>query len=63
MSFYLSTLNQSLGFQENKESVLEIAIATFDEDLPVRVDVNIYTAYKANWCYISNEVDEYVEGR
>ena len=50
----------SLGFKESRDSGLEIAIFTFEEDIPVKIDANIYTGYKTNWCDIPNEIDEYV---
>jgi hypothetical protein len=42
----------SLGFRVKGASLqeIELAIATFDCDIPVTVDAQIYTHYKANWC-------------
>jgi hypothetical protein len=55
----------SLGFKENNNpsTKLEVAIATFDEDIPVKIDANIYTAYKANWCEPEGEILTFKEGR
>lgn len=42
---------------------MEIAIATFDEPIPVTVDAQIYTAYKAPWCELQQGVATFDEDR
>lgn len=55
----------SLGFrikgvaQEN----IELAIAAFDDDIPVQIDAQIYTVYKANWCELAPNLPAFNEGR
>ncbi|MDO6707579.1 GFA family protein [Photobacterium sp. 1_MG-2023] len=55
----------SLGFRgkEAPLEAIELAIATFDEDIPVTIDAQIYTAYKANWCELNRELPAFAEGR
>ena len=62
---FCSNCGSSIGFRvmgapfEN----IELAIATFDEDLPVIVGAQIYTEYKANWVSLMNNVKCYLRGR
>lgn len=42
---------------------LEIAIALFDEPVPVKPDAHIYTRYQANWTQIADGLPQYPEGR
>jgi len=55
----------SLGFRVKgapfKE--IELAIATFDCDIPVRIDAQIYTNSKANWCALQADILTFEEGR
>ena len=55
----------SLGFRESGAGIeqIELAIATFDDALPVSVDAQIYTRYKANWCDLHEDVPAFSEGR
>ncbi|GAA0340766.1 GFA family protein [Bowmanella denitrificans] len=55
----------SIGFRVKGEPVgnIELAIATFDTDIPVTIDAQIYTGYKANWCELQPELPTYFEGR
>lgn len=55
----------SLGFRESGTGIeqIELAIATFDDALPVSVDAQIYTRYKANWCDLLENVPAFSEGR
>ncbi|WP_102796457.1 GFA family protein [Bowmanella denitrificans] len=55
----------SIGFRVKGEPVgnIELAIATFDTDIPVTIDAQIYTGYKANWCELQPELPAYFEGR
>jgi hypothetical protein len=55
----------SLGFRIKGATIedVELAIATFDEDIPVKINAQIYTKYKANWCHLQSDVAIFVEGR
>ena len=62
---FCSACGSSLGFRESgvPASELEVAIATFDEDIPVTIDAHIYSGYKANWCSLGNDLPQFKEGR
>ena len=55
----------SLGFRVKgapfKE--IELAIATFDCDIPVEIDAQIYTDNKANWCQLQMDLPAFLAGR
>ncbi|WP_087024230.1 GFA family protein [Thaumasiovibrio subtropicus] len=55
----------SIGFRCKGQPLeeMELAIATFDEPIPVTIDANIYTQYKANWHEILEDVPQHPEGR
>ena len=55
----------SLGFRTKGQArdALEVAIATFDETIPVKIDAHIYTDYKACWHEISDLLTQHKEGR
>jgi len=42
---------------------IELAISTFDVDIPVKIDAQIYTNYKANWCELQPDLPTHSEGR
>ena len=42
---------------------IELAVATFDADLPIMVNAQIYTRYKANWCELQSSLPAFNEGR
>lgn len=62
---FCSNCGSSLGFRVKGEPLanIELAISTFDVDIPVRVDAQIYTGYKANWCDLQPDLPAYDEGR
>lgn len=62
---FCSTCGSSLGFRAKGEPFerIELAISTFDVDIPVKVDAQIYTGFKANWCELQSELPAYIEGR
>ncbi len=62
---FCSDCGSSLGFRVKGEPLegIEIAIATFDGDIPVKVDAQIFTGYKANWCDLHSTLPVFVEGR
>ena len=55
----------SLGFrgQAMPRQQMEIAIACFDEDIPVKPDANIFLNYKANWYPVTDDLPQFNEGR
>lgn len=55
----------SLGFLSKgaPSKDIELAIATFDVDIPVEIDANIYTNYKANWVELQDNLTQFDEGR
>ncbi len=55
----------SLGFRVKgvPSTEMELAIATFDEDIPVEIDAHIYTNYKTNWCRLQDDLPKFSEGR
>ena len=55
----------SLGFQEKDAplSEIEVAISTFDEEIPVVTDAHIFTNYKAHWCKLNDDLPRFGEGR
>ncbi len=69
---FCANCGSSLGFRvggtpvadsQDSHDSIELAIATFNEDIPVQVTGQIYTAYKANWCTLSADIKVYSEGR
>lgn len=55
----------SLGFRVKDASLeqIELAIALFDDYIPVVVDAQIYTDFKANWCELQDDFPTFGEGR
>ena len=55
----------SIGFRGRGVAMqdMELAVALFDEDLPIVVDAHIYTRYKANWCALDRGIPAFSEGR
>jgi len=55
----------SLGFRAKNTPFeqIELAIATFDHDIPVTIDAQIYTANKANWYALQENLSVFKEGR
>jgi len=47
-----------LGFRVKGAPIekMELAISTFNEDIPVKIDAHIYTDYKANWCELQSDI-------
>jgi len=54
-----------LGFRSKDRRLedMEIAIATFHQDIPVQIDAHIFTKYKANWCVIDEKLPAFLESR
>ncbi len=55
----------SIGFREEGAAFeeMELAIACFDEAIPVNIDAQIYTRYKNNWCELQGNLPAFPEGR
>lgn len=62
---FCKNCGSSLGFRCKGTTLeeIELAIATFDEDIPVKIDAQIYTDNKANWCELYQDVAQYKAGR
>ncbi|WP_317200542.1 GFA family protein [uncultured Psychrobacter sp.] len=62
---FCSQCGSSLGFRVKGASLeqIELAIALFDDDIPVTIDAQIYTDYKANWCKLDEGLAIFGEGR
>ena len=62
---FCSQCGSSLGFRvkNTKLEDIELAISTFDDELPITVDAQIYTNYKANWCRLEKDLAIFGEGR
>lgn len=62
---FCSECGSSLGFRVKGSTLdeTELAISTFDDDIPVKIDAQIYTAYKANWCHLDPKLPAFTEGR
>lgn len=52
----------SIGFTA-AQGDFEVAVACFDEDIPVTIDANVYTDYGACWFEPIGNVPAYAEGR
>jgi len=62
---FCSNCGSSIGFRTRGEALekVELAISTFDVDIPVNIDTQIYTRYKANWCELLPTLPAHKEGR
>ncbi|MEC4089604.1 GFA family protein [Pseudoalteromonas rubra] len=62
---FCHTCGSSLGFRSKGVSPedIEIAISTFDTDIPVKVDAQIFTSSKANWCSLQADIPTFKNAR
>lgn len=62
---FCSKCGASLGFRVKGVPFkdIELAIATFDCDIPVTIDAQIYTGNKANWCELQRGIPTFEEDR
>jgi hypothetical protein len=62
---FCSNCGSSLGFRVKGESLkeIELAISTFDSDIPVVIDAHIFTDDKANWCNLQDDLPKFKQGR
>jgi hypothetical protein len=62
---FCNECGSSIGFRTKSQPFeqIEIAISTFDEDIPVKINAHIYTNYKASWHHINDDLPKFGEGR
>lgn len=62
---FCAQCGSSIGFRVKGAALaaMEVAIATFDDDIPVTVDAQIYTKNKANWCELQKDIATFAQGR
>ena len=62
---FCSDCGSSLGFRAKnaKADDIELAISAFDGDIPVNIDAQIYTDYKANWCELQSHIPAFLNAR
>lgn len=62
---FCKVCGSSFGFRVKDASPeeIEIAIACFDEEIPVVLDAHVYTNYKTSWFEIKDNLPQYKEGR
>jgi hypothetical protein len=55
----------SLGFRSADTALaeIELAIALFDQNIPVEIDAQIYCNHKANWSTLDPSLKSFAEGR
>jgi len=55
----------SIGFRAAgaAEKDFEVAVACFDEEIPIKIDVHVFTAYKASWYEPDKNIPACAEGR
>ncbi len=62
---FCNECGSSLGFRVKGASIeeIELAISTFDECIPVKINAQIYTNYKASWSQLQNDLPVFGEGK
>ena len=62
---FCSHCGSSLGFRVKNAPAekIELAIAVFDDDIPVRLDAQIYIGNKANWYELPTNLPLFLAGR
>jgi hypothetical protein len=62
---FCNQCGSSIGFcvKDAKLEQMEVAIALFDEDIPVKIDAHIYTNYKSCWTDITDPLPQFSEER
>lgn len=55
----------SIGFRGKGAALsqIELAVATFDDDIPIQVDAHIFTDYKSSWYGLQDDLVKFKEGR
>jgi len=62
---FCSHCGSSLGFRVKNAppEKIELAIAVFDDDIPVKLDAQIYIGNKANWYELQTNLPLFIAGR
>jgi len=62
---FCKVCGSSLGFRCSGAAAdeIEIAVACFDEEIPVVLDAHVYTNYKTSWFDINDNLPQHKEGR
>ena len=62
---FCQTCGSSMTFEaaDSDGSIVEFSLGTLDSDIAERPDVHIFTAYKANWFDIDDDLPKYKDGR
>ena len=62
---FCNTCGSSLGFRVTGAPIeeIELAIASFDVNIPVKIDAQIYTSHKANWCELQANLPAFSDER
>ncbi|PNK59801.1 glutathione-dependent formaldehyde-activating GFA [Psychrobacter sp. FDAARGOS_221] len=62
---FCSNCGSSIGFRVKSAPFedIELAIAIFDEELPIAINAQIYTKFKANWCTLNDDIAIFSVGR
>lgn len=62
---FCSRCGSSMTFSpaQKKNGFVEFALATLDDDIPLRPDAHIYMDFKANWSETCDDLPKYREGR
>lgn len=62
---FCNNCGSSIGFTSKGASSeeIELAISTFDNDLPIQVDAQIFTQNKANWCALQDGIPTFANAR
>ena len=65
MRTFCGECGTSLGFRVKDAPMeeMELAIATFNDDIPVTIDAQIYTKYRSHWCELASDIPAFDEGR
>lgn len=59
---FCNRCGSSLGFKDSKGGGLELAIPTFDDPIPIKVNAHIFTNYSVNWYSPQDNLPCYGEG-
>ena len=62
---FCSKCGSSITFKASsgQDDVVEFSLGTLDSDIDQHPDAHIFTAYKANWVKLNDDLPKYPEGR
>ncbi len=62
---FCTDCGSSVGFRLKDSSIenIELAISLFNDEIPVKIDAQIYTHYKANWVELQKGLPTHGDGR